>query len=761
MGACAVLFAKTALRTHDIPVLLLTFGLAGCTFVSLAAGALFGAYRPLPLTLGAAVFAAACWGVALCTSHAGPAYLRSNLWLVRSAAAYTLRQAWRHPVILLVLLITATVYALRAWLSMRLPATDWDGLMYHLVGPGKWIQAGRIVHTPENLWANTSPMGVELLAAGPAVFLRTMQYMPVAQMPCYLLGAFSVLSLARALNARRSHAVLAACAFLLTPAAFAQAHTNYIDVSAAAFALAALSLVTSLGHAAVAARPQEQILLRLVATGLATGLAVGAKPSNLIVLPIVALAVAFQLMRLPARAALPPRASALWGAAAVFILPVLAIGSSWYLRTWKAYGNPFYPVSFLGFPGQGSVKDVVISDDTPPLLRGVGTVSQLWTSWTHALHAQPLGFDIRLGGLGPAWVLLILPGALIGLALWLGSRRSRGPAGLLAVTAVAVTSASPAAWWGRCVLVTVGAVLPLAAYALTRMSKAGGGGYLPHLLTTSVTAATAGLLAVSGWWGHTALPVTTYENTKAANNTGRAFTPLRQVMQLTQRPDAARLVWPWYTYRTLDTLPKGSTIALLAHHKQPFIHPLTGTQLQRRTVILGKPSTADELAQHMHAKSARYILLDADGKDSRLAWDLFKNPTRFQLLNTPDKQIYGTDLFELGNFPTACRKAGSSLRSKSLRYPNGQVRVTGRFLDGCGKPVHGQAIQVFVTKPDGIPVNGTEIGRTITNDDGTYTVAGHLPSDGTRHTYSRTTGRGPLLPPAASSPMKPVDKETN
>ncbi|MFE6848867.1 hypothetical protein [Streptomyces sp. NPDC057686] len=474
-----------------------------------------------------------------------------------AAAAFTIRRSWRHPVTLLVLLATAAVYTLRAWLSLRLPATDWDGLMYHLVGPDKWIQVGRIAHTPENLWADTYPMGVELLSAGPAVYLRTTQYMPVTQMPCYLLGAFSVLSLARALNARRPHAVLAACAFLLTPAAFAQAHTTYVDVSAAAFALAALSLVAGLGQAAVAANPQRQILLRLTAIGLATGLAAGAKSSNLVVLPLVALAIVLQLTRLPARAALPPRASALWGSVTAFALPVIAVGSWWYLRTWKTYGNPFYPVSLLGFPGQGSVQDVVIDDNTPRHLRGSGLLSQLWTSWMQALHAQPAGYDIRLGGLGPAWVLLILPGALIGLALWLRTQRRRGSAGLLAVTAVAVTAASPAAWWGRFTLVTVGAFLPLAAYALTRLSQARAGGGLPRLLTASITTATASLLAISSWWGHSAFPVTTPENSKSANHTSRAFTPLQQVMQLAQRPDAARLVWPWFSYRALEMIPGG------------------------------------------------------------------------------------------------------------------------------------------------------------------------------------------------------------
>ncbi|MFE6848866.1 hypothetical protein [Streptomyces sp. NPDC057686] len=183
---------------------------------------------------------------------------------------------------------------------------------------------------------------------------------------------------------------------------------------------------------------------------------------------------------------------------------------------------------------------------------------------------------------------------------------------------------------------------------------------------------------------------------------------------------------------------------------------MTGTQLQRRTVILGDSRTADELAEHMHMKGARYVLLDTDGRDSRLAWAVLGNPGRFRLLNLPANRIYGADLFEVGNFPTACRKSGSSLPSKASRLPDGKVQVTGKLMDGCGKPVPGQEVNVFATNPKGNPGNGTGIARTTTDKSGRYLALVQLPTDGTRHTYSRTTGQGPLLPPAASSLLIPT-----
>ncbi|GAA0346715.1 hypothetical protein [Streptomyces blastmyceticus] len=672
LGACAILAAKAPVRTHDLPVLLVTGALAGFTLVSLGVGGLFSSYRPVPLAVGAAVYAVLCWGLAWAPGRSRMSCrVRANLRLLRACMSFTARHTWRHPVTALVFLVAAAVYGLRAWLSLHLPAADYDGLMYHLVGPDKWVQAGRLVHTPENLWADTYPMGVELVAAWPSVYLHSVQYAPLAQLPCYLLGGLSVLSLARQLGARRSHALLAGCAFLLTPAVFAQANTLYVDASSASLDLGALSLAAGLSEAALAVRPRKQILLRTAATGLATGLAIGSKTSNLIILPLVALAILPQLLRLQNRKALhrglPGRVVVVWA------LPVLAVGSWWYLRTWIAYGSPFYPVSLLGFPGRGSVEELVIGHNVPMALRGAGRLSQTWTSWADGLRTHYVGYDIRLGGLGPTWLLLILPGALVGLVLWLHSPRRRGPGRVLGFAAVLGMAVSPASWWARYVLISVGTLLPLAAYALTRLSRPRAGGRLPRLLAVGVRASAAGLLALSSWWGQSALPITTQQDPTVHGPDGQPFTPLHTVIDLAEHPDAAARIWPWFGYDALAEVPDGSVIALLQSHVQPFVHPLIGSRLQRRTTVLGNPTTADELAQQMHAARAHYVLLDNSRIAQQLVSAVLSDSTHFRLMNRPEQRIFGADLYELGSFPAA----GTSLPSKALYLPDGQVEVTG------------------------------------------------------------------------------------
>ncbi|MFG2718907.1 hypothetical protein ACGFW5_11555 [Streptomyces sp. NPDC048416] len=685
IGACAVLATEASVRIHDLPVLLSTWALAGFTLVSLGAGGLLGIYRPVPLTVGAAVCAVLCWCPALNTARHRPSCrVPANLRLLRAAVSFTARRSWRHPVTALVVLVTVAVYGLRAWLSLRLPAGDYDGLMYHLVGPDKWIQAGRLVHTPESLWADAYPMGVELLAAWPAVYLRTVQYAPLAQLPCYLLGGLSVLSLARRLGARRSHAVLAGCAFLLTPAVFAQANSLYVDAGSASFALAAVSLAAGLSECAATARPQRQILLRSAATGLATGLAVGSKSSNLVVLPLVALVLLSQLRRLRRRRSLP--GSLVGSAVGAFTVPVLAVGSWWYLRTWIAYGSPFYPVSLLGFPGRGSAEEVVVGGNVPMALRGAGKLSQIWTSWVDGLYIHHIGYDIRLGGLGPTWTLMVVPGALVGLVLWLRNGQRRGPGGVLALAALVVVAASPASWWGRYVLVGVGALMPLAAHALTCLSRARSGGHLPRLLAVGIRASAAGLLVLTSWWGQSTLPISTNQDPSVPGPDG-LFSPLRTVLDVADRPDAASQVWPWFGYRALSTVPDGSAIALLPSNVQPFLHPLVGSRMQRRITLLKNPLTSGELAQQMRTAGARYVLLDGVGPAQQLALSARNDPTHFRVVNQRDERIYDADLYELGAFPTACGAAGSNLSSKAVHRSDGQVELTGELLDGCGGPV--------------------------------------------------------------------------
>ncbi|MET9413997.1 hypothetical protein ABZY03_07345 [Streptomyces klenkii] len=677
LGACAVLGAKAPVHTHDLPVLLIAGALAGFTLVSLGVGGLLGSYRPVPLTAGAAVYAVLCWGLALAPGRPGmPCRVRANLRLLRACMSFTARHTWRHPVTALVFLVAAAVYGLRAWLSLHLPAADYDGLMYHLIGPDKWVQAGRLVHTPENLWADTYPMGVELVAAWPSVYLHSVQYAPLAQLPCYLLGAFSVLSLARRLGALRSHALLAGCTFLLTPAVFAQANTLYVDASSASLALGALSLAAGLNEAALAARPGRQILVRTAATGVATGLAIGSKTSNLVILPLVALMILPQLLRLRDRRAL--RRGLPGRAVVACALPVPAVGSWWYLRTWITYGSPFYPVSLLGFPGRGSVEELVIGHNVPAALRGTGKLSQTWTSWADGLRTHYVGYDIRLGGLGPAWLLLILPGALAGLALWLRSPQRRGPGHVLGFAAVLAMVVSPASWWGRYVLTSVGTLLPLAASALTRLSRLRAGRCPPRLLATGVRASAAGILALSSWWGQSALPITTQQDRTVHGPDGQPFTPLHTVIELAEHPDAAARIWPWFGYDALAEIPDGSVIALLQNHVQPFVHPLIGSRLQRRTAVLGSPTTADELAQRMHAAGARYVLLDQSGFARQLASAVLNDSTHFRVVNQPDQRIFGADLYELGSFPAA----GTSRPSKALHRSGGAHRAPecGRVL---------------------------------------------------------------------------------
>ncbi len=50
---------------------------------------------------------------------------------------------------------------------------------------------------------------------------------------------------------------------------------------------------------------------------------------------------------------------------ALFAVPMLAIASFWYFRTWVGYGSPFYPVVVIGLPGKGTFNDIIIGGNWP------------------------------------------------------------------------------------------------------------------------------------------------------------------------------------------------------------------------------------------------------------------------------------------------------------------------------------------------------------------------------------------------------------
>ncbi|GAA0963568.1 hypothetical protein [Actinocorallia libanotica] len=607
-GAFGLTVWVRPVRPAEALVTFLTFLLSGIMLLTIVVGALLRYYEPIPLACGAGILA----GVGLlCASaelrrHPGAFGRRLRVWTRRSLRGWAGR-----PLPLFLGLLALTAYGLRGWLGVRFPPTDWDGLMYHLVAPAQWAQTGAVDRSKEIIWSDTYPMGVESLAGWPLVFLGSTDYGVLYLLVGYLLAAVAIAGLARRLGAGRGFAVLAGLVFLLTPSVFAQAHTYYVDVQSAAFGLAALYVLAVLpGAARLSGRPGTVVTRKMLVLGAALGAAAGSKSSNLAVLGAVGVAavavVAYTARR--HRLGFTP----FLRSAPALVLPVVIVGGYWYLRTWLNYDNPFYPIAMIGFDGPGTVQNLVMGTNVPVELRGVPLPKQLWISWTRPFtDFQTPIYDIRVGGLGMAWLVVVLPLSIAGVLLWLGRLRHRlgVGAGILLLLGIAVSfGPSPAPWWGRYVLLGYGCLLAFCCLLMSRINRERRGPVRALDGALQFALASCTLLAVAT--GHLHIPINTSEAEDGAVVAERGGTPLTRLLPLSLAADRAGQVWPWTEFHALDQVPEGSAIALAEGNAQSLIMPLRGPRLQRDLVVVDPPRDLPHLVRQLREYQADYVLID-------------------------------------------------------------------------------------------------------------------------------------------------------
>ncbi|MFI9503251.1 hypothetical protein [Nocardia sp. NPDC052566] len=605
--------------------------------VTLLVGGLLAALRPVPVAAGSLVLA-----VGELVWAAGP----RRAACVRSlrAVAGALRPAlrlWRHPAVVVLAVLVAAQYAWRAACAHLMAKVDYDSLAYHWLGPDVWVQAGRIMGSPQNIFADTYPDDQGLLSCWSGLFLGTMRYTWLSHVPFFVMGALAVAAIARHFGAGRHWATVAALLWLATPVTYLQAATGMVDTACAATALAAFQFALSMPR--VAGREGTgfaQLPPHVAACGLATGLAVGVKSSNLITALFAALLVLvgyFQIVRahrdrLGTAELSSCKSSALKRIALCYLLPVLALGGYWYVHTAVVYGSPFYPVSMFGLPGRGTMDAVLGNDRFMPLvLRGVpgGTFGEALRSWWTDLSRQTYrdyGYSPPTGGFGFLFLTLLVPAATAGfLIVTAGRYQDRGrwvQAIVLVVFALLWIIESPASWRLRMHIVLPGLAAAFAAVALTRLARR-----LPAPMLLATPALTAAV-AVVMWW--TTDP-TYYQVQQGTQVNTVSFAQAVQLMR-TGQGRSGELV-PNHDFTALERLPRGSTVAWAwSGGAMDYAHNLIGEQLQRRLLVLQWPQDATALRAQLAAGQARYVILGGASAEPRLLDSVRADSQHFRLI---------------------------------------------------------------------------------------------------------------------------------
>ncbi|WP_406290394.1 hypothetical protein [Embleya sp. NBC_00896] len=677
LGGCwRLACATTARGLIDLVLVWLLLTTAQLSALTLLIGGLFRQLNAGALFTAAIMLAAVeTWftrrGGARTARLRGPVRVRSQI--------PRLRRSLRHPAVVVIAALVAAQYCWRAAMGTFLGPLDYDGLWYHLPGPAIWLQQGYVGHTPQVLWADVYPQGQELLTAFSGAFLGTVRPGWASGLPYLAIGAVATAGLARTAGARRAHAVLAGLGLLAIPAVFLEASTTYVDFGATATMLAALHLVLAMGPTlAVAVErgedPAPHLRRRLVPIGIALGLGIGVKSSNLLTVAMVVVLVVVQTWRAVLaghRGTTPPIARASrWrrdGAATVRLalpnlalmgVPVLSLGGYWYIRTWVAYGNPFYPFTMFGFPGKGSVHDLIITTTMAPQVIGQSKLTATWQSWLLDRERLAYTHDQQPGGFGLQWIYVLLPIVIVAVGLFVFRRRFDLLWGLL-LPVVIWGVASPAPWWARyqLVLPALGCVCLAAVLSAVAERPRSSRGFRPAaepLLRRAVSGLLAGAFVVttatSMWWA------TQPSNTWTNKGGWWHRADVRETVELMRDPDRDRNLMPALAYAGVQRVPHGETIAFTANTRQHFFLLLMGERGQRRITGLGEPRDLHDLTRRLRASGARYVMLSATGPDQALLAAVSRDRAHYRPVVQGDGALGragdqpGAELFETGDF---------------------------------------------------------------------------------------------------------------
>jgi hypothetical protein len=240
------------------------------------------------------------------------------------------------------LFIAATLFL--ALTTALLPPTAWDSLVYHLVGPERYLEAHRLTFEFDNYYL-FFPSFVEMLfTAGMALkgdIVPQLIHFGYLLLTLGALGAFA----ARYWQGRSG--LLAVALFLSIPTAVLIATWSYVDLALTFYSFAALyALLNWLpGARSVKSRQgdnQPPSVGWLVLAGLFGGAALSIKYTAVLTLAVLGAVLLWSTLRgrLPAR-------RFLWGGLVIAGLALL-VAAPWYIKNAIVAGNPLYPLVWGG-----------------------------------------------------------------------------------------------------------------------------------------------------------------------------------------------------------------------------------------------------------------------------------------------------------------------------------------------------------------------------------------------------------------------------
>ena len=331
----------------------------------------------------------------------------------------------RSDIILLILLSLLMIKI--GWLifiGYLFPSYTWDSLMYHLPIVGNIMQSGAIMENPANFeidtFINIFPKNMELFFLWNVIFLKNSSITDLSQSLFLIVGILTTYSIAIKLDIKIRSALVSSMLFFFTPIVILQINTNYIDIAVSVLLLTVINylLYESPSFKKHLSPPVEMDdrKIPIILAGITAGILLGSKGSGPLFAIIILSAIIVQEFikyHKQIYAKTPEEKFDLIKDSVIsyiiyFFLPLIMLGSYWYIKNWMLYGNPVYPMEITVFDitlFKGLFKKM--RDPVPLLIENSTYLSRLFHVWMEKVEFYL--YDSRLSGFGPLWTILLLP----------------------------------------------------------------------------------------------------------------------------------------------------------------------------------------------------------------------------------------------------------------------------------------------------------------------------------------------------------------
>jgi hypothetical protein len=394
--------------------------------------------------------------------------------------------------LLLLAMMAIGEFGWRLLIGYALPPLGFDALWYHLTTVASWIQAGKITPTLLSLWSSVYPENGEIFFAWPAILLGNDTIVNMVQLGFAVVAAVAVMGIGGSIGLTQKAAAAAGLLFFLAPVVMSESTVAYVDLIFIASFLTAfhfvLRFLRSSAFTTGAGLPSGLDLRFAALGGAAAGIALGTKSLGILYCGVLTVLLLAHLATAVVRRKTNPPAALT--ALSLFALPMIALGSYWYIRTWLLYGNPLYPVKvgFFGitiFPGSALQNFLSVPPHSGPWWFEV--LAQWYHDFLWSGHRY-YPFDARPGGFGPLWSYLAAPLLLVFVLEMIRKRPSVLVNFLFPVAVMFLVQ--PYRWWSRFTMVLLATGMIGLAYCVDRA---------PTRLSMVVRAAVIVLVAAGLW----------------------------------------------------------------------------------------------------------------------------------------------------------------------------------------------------------------------------------------------------------------------